>query len=556
MPGSRRAGGISKRCECRGPDGTRLGSKCPDLAKRSHGKPRVTQELPPAADGTRRRFQRTGYAKVTEAQADLDKVRAILDLAGDDPDDARRVGDFLQEISSSRSEIPDPAEVSRKIGVGVPLDGKITVGEWLDRWMARKKTRVTTNAAYNSHIRTHLKPRIGHIRLDRLSVGHVADMFDAIADESDALRAANEARREQVERSKWSRPGRPPAKERERLAAERAKLAEMEPFRKTNGPATRHAIRRTLRTALNKAISEQLITFNAAAHVELGSGARPKGLLWTAERVARWQETGEKPGPVMVWTPEQLGQFLDEAEGHPLYSIYHVISHHGLRRGEAVGAEWDNARLDTKPPRLDILTEIVVDGWTLVAAVPKTEASMAAVMIDRETVLVLRERRVQQLAERDAWNARAAELRAQGQGAHDWLDTGKIWTSADGSWLHPDVVSKEFHRIRERAGLPPINVRDLRHGAAGLVKAGGGDIHDAQKKLRHSTVVLTADTYMELFQEYEEALTERAAAAVPRARRGRDEAPAPGSVPEKGPHRHSQSVDSDDSTVRTGTDNG
>lgn len=43
----------------------------------------------------------------------------------------------------------------------------------------------------------------------------------------------------------------------------------------------------------------------------------------------------------------------------------------------------------------------------------------------------------------------------------------------------------------------------------------GGDIHDAKVKLRHSTISMTSDTYMELFEEYEEALTERAAAAAP-----------------------------------------
>lgn len=80
-------------------------------------------------------------------------------------------------------------------------------------------------------------------------------------------------------------------------------------------------------------------------------------------------------------------------------------------------------------------------------------------------------------------------------------------------------MSREFDRIMHRAGLPPINLRDLRHCAAGLVKAGGGDIHDAQKKLRHSTIVLTADTYTPLFSEYEERLVEASAAAVPRARR-------------------------------------
>lgn len=557
MPSARRAGSIYKRCECRGEDGKLLGSKCPQLKKKNHGAPAVRQELPPDANGTRRTFRRTGYETVTRAQGDLSRLQAILALAGDDEDEQRRVGDLLADIKKRRAEIPEPAEVQRRLGVGVPLDGKATVAEWLDRWMAGKKTRPTTNNGYASHIRVHLKPRIGHLRLDRLSVGHVQEMFDAIADESDVIAAENEARRVQEARAKWAKPGRPPTEERERLAAERARLAEMKPYRKTNTAATRHAIRRTLRAALNRAIAEQLITFNAAAHVELGSGARPKGLLWTAERVERWRDTGEKPSAVMVWTPEQLGQFLDEAESDRLYAFFHLVAYHGLRRGEGVGVEWTAAHLDIPQPRIDVLTEIVVDGWTPIETAPKTDSSTSSVMIDRGTVAVLREHRERQLAERDAWNQQAAERRAKGEPVEDWTDTGKMFVAEDGQWLHPDVVSKAFRRIADAAGLPPINLRDLRHGAAALVKAGGGDVHDAKVKLRHSTITLTSDTYMELFTEYEQALTEAAAAAVPRARRAREEAPAPVSAPEQGPST-SQPADADDdgSTVRASTDNG
>lgn len=547
MPSARRAGSIYRRCECRGDDGKLLGNSCPKLKKKSHGSVGLRQELPPDADGKRRTFRRTGYASVSEAQGDLSRLQAILDLPGDDADEQRRVGDLLADVAKRRADIPQAAEVQRRLGVGVPLDGKTTVGEWLDRWMATKKTRPTTNNGYSSHIRVHLKPRIGHYRLDRLSVGHVQEMFDAIADESDVIAAENAARREQEQRAKWHRPGRPPARERDRLAAERAKLAEMKPYRKTNSVATRHAIRRTLRAALNRAIGEQLITFNAAAYVELGSSARPKGLLWTDERVTRWRETGEKPSPVMVWTPAQLGAFLDEAESSRLYAFFHLVAHHGLRRGEGVGTSWTNVHLDVPQPRIDVLTEIVVDGWTPIETQPKTDSSMSSVMIDRGTVDVLREHRARQEAERQA------RLDA----AKAWTDTGKVFTDEDGSWLHPDVVSKEFRRILEAADLPPINLRDLRHGAAALVKAGGGDIHDAKTKLRHSTITLTSNTYMELFTEYEQELTERAAAAVPRARRAKETAPTPGSVPVQGPSA-SQPADAemDASTVRASTDNG
>ncbi|WP_121712386.1 tyrosine-type recombinase/integrase [Streptomyces sp. E5N91] len=543
MPSARRAGSIYRRCECRDGEGKLLGTSCPKLKRKNHGAIALRQELPPDADGKRRTFRRTGYDSVGTAQGDLSRLQAILDLPGDDETEQQRVGDLLADVAKRRADIPQAAEVQRRLGVGIPLDGTTTVGEWLDRWMASKKTRATTNAGYSSHIRVHLRPRLGHYRLDRLNVGHVQSVLDAIADESDVIRAENQARREQEQRAKWKRPGRPPAAERERLAAERAKLAEMKPYRKANGPATRHAIRRTLRTALNAAIAQQLITFNAAAHVELGSSARPKGLLWTAERVERWRTTGEKPSPVMVWSPEQLGHFLDVAEDSRLYAFYHLVAHHGLRRGEGVGADWANVYLDARPARIDVLTEIVVEGWTPVETAPKTDSSMASVTLDRGTVAVLREHRARQDAERKAAKA--------------WTETGKVFTTETGAWLHPDVVSKEFRRLVELADLPPINLRDLRHGAAALVKAGGGDIDDASKKLRHSTIVLTADTYMALFQEYEEELTEAAAAAVPRARRPRDAAPAAGSVPRQGPDASQPVADADDdgSTVPASTDN-
>ncbi|WP_405924913.1 tyrosine recombinase XerC [Streptomyces sp. NBC_00035] len=533
MASSRRAGGISRRCECRGPGGKRLAASCPELAKRSHGKNRIIQELPVGEDGKRRQFQRTGYATVKDAQSDLDKVRAILDLAGEDEADQLRVGDLLAEVMKQRSPVPEADEVSRRLGVGVPLDGKMTVGALLDKWMTDKRTRPTTNNGYASHIRVHLKPALEHLRLDRLSVGHVQDMFNAIDDRNDLIRAENQARREQVARCKRGKPGAPKASERAGLAAERVKLAEMPPFRKITGPATKQAIRRTLRAALNKAIAMQLITFNAASHVELATAARPKGLLWTAERVERWRETGKKPSPVMVWTPVQLGAFLDEAEGNRLYAFFHLIAHHGLRRGEGVGQDWANFHEASKT--ILVATEIVVDGWTPIETAPKTEDSASTVKLDAGTVAVLKEHRARQLAEREAWNAQAVRQRAEGKDVADWVDTGKMFAAEDGAWLHPDVVSKAFKRIVEAADLPPINLRDLRHGAAALVKAGGGDMHDAKVKLRHSTYVLTVDTYMELFEEYEDALTEKAAAVVPRARRasGTDLAAGPGADAEQ-----------------------
>ncbi|MFD3929570.1 tyrosine recombinase XerC [Streptomyces sp. NPDC058614] len=517
MPASRRAGGISKRCECRGPDGKRLGAKCAELSKRSHGNHELHQELPVDAEGKRRRFRRTGYASVKDAQADLDRIRAILELAGDDEDAERRVGDLLAGLMKSRGDIPEPVEVSRKLGVGVALDGKMTLTEWLDTWIASKKTRPTTTDGYASHIRVHIKPGLGHLRVDKLTVAHCQEFFDAIDEANETVAAENQARREQEARCKWGKSSRPPAAESARLAVEREKLAAMPPYRLITGPATKQRIRATLRTALNAAIRRQLITFNPAQWVELDSGKRPKAVLWTDQHVEHWRKTGEKPSAVMVWTPTQIGAFLDEAETDRLYGLFHLIAFRGLRRGEAVGQDWRDVDLDGHA--ITIAKSIVVRQWTPQEGVPKTDGSAGTIALDSLNVAVLRAHRGRQSAERETWNKHAAEERATGKKKADWVDTGKVFTDVDGAWLHPEKVSDVFRRICREADLPPINLRDLRHCAATLIHAGGGDLHAIKETLRHSTIKLASDTYTSLLQEVDLAIAEKAAAIVPRARK-------------------------------------
>lgn len=119
-------------------------------------------------------------------------------------------------------------------------------------------------------------------------------------------------------------------------------------------------IKATLRAALNDAIGQQIITFNPAAHVEIDPVRKPKALVWTDERVARWQQTGEKPSPVMVWTPEQTGAFLDFVAEDRLYAMWHLIAFRGLRRGEACGQPWSKTNLDRHS--LTVTGQLVQDG--------------------------------------------------------------------------------------------------------------------------------------------------------------------------------------------------
>ncbi|MHB9753207.1 site-specific integrase [Streptomyces sp. BYX5S] len=496
-------GSTHRRCYCRDPEtGKPLGKKCPKLNSRKHGSYSIRQELPPREDATRRSFSRAGYETLKAAQADLDHVRAILGLAeADDPEGLAQVGDLLEKVADEKTPLPDIESTRRRLSHGLDLTSRLTVGEWLDTWLAGKKGRQSAISRDESNIRVHLKPRIGHHRLDRLRVAHLSELFEAIAEDNVEIAEGNTARRKAIEdlaRIPWK--GR---EHRARRKAMKAAIAEMEPYRRIVGPATRQRVRSTLRAALNAAIAQQLITFNPAAHVELEAGKRPKALVWTEERILHWRRTGEKPSPVMVWTPVHTGTFLDHVAEDRLYALFHLIAFRGLRRGETCGQKWTDTNLDAG--LLTVAKQLVVDGWEVYEDDPKTDAGARTVALDSDTVQALKRHRAQQDKEREEWGTA-------------WVETGRIFTKENGEMLHPATVTRHFVELCEELGLPPVRLHDLRHGAATLAHAAGADLKDIQEMLGHSSITITADTYTSLLPEADLAIAEAAARLVPRAR--------------------------------------
>ncbi|MEV6869078.1 tyrosine-type recombinase/integrase [Streptosporangium subroseum] len=56
-------------------------------------------------------------------------------------------------------------------------------------------------------------------------------------------------------------------------------------------------------------------------------------------------------------------------------------------------------------------------------------------------------------------------------------------------------------RLAFEAGLPPIRLHDLRHGAATMGPSAGADMATIKAMLRHSSITITADTYTSIMPE-------------------------------------------------------
>ncbi|MFC5183183.1 site-specific integrase [Actinomadura harenae] len=509
-------GSTFKSCGCRSEDGTKLGRKCPKLFRAdgrwspTHGKWNYQLEMPRHADGARRGpLRRSGYASQADAEAEMNQARELLGIAGEDETIRIQIADLIQATIKETRQLPDPEQVRRKHRTGQELGSSITVGEFLDQWLTgRKGLRDGTRRGYAGHIRLYLKPHLGHLDLDKLRVAHVDHLFEAIDDHNELITRARE----------FGDPD----------------LLDRVKGRRVVGAATKQRIRATLRAALNKAVKERRIEVNVAALVELPSGKAPKALVWTEERVTQWRKDlvtyttevnarrkrlrtrnptrhdtqlnridayigAPRPSPVMVWTPAQTRTFLERAEAHPWYALYYVIAFRGLRRGEACGLHWSDVDLDKRT--VTVRWQILQLGSESVGGEPKSEAGEATITLDTSTIAVLRARKAQQNTDR----------LAAGQ---DWHDTGLVFTDEFGRALVPNKVTDQFELLAMEAGLPPVRLHDLRHGAASFLLAAGHDMKVVQETLRLSSITIAADTYTSLLPQLAHKSAEDAAAII------------------------------------------
>jgi integrase len=496
------AGGIRRICRCRDKDGKDLGSKCPKLTQRTHGSYQVRQELSQKLDGTRQTFRRNSYTSKDDAQDDLDRVRELMNLAEGDEGDARVISEMLMALDR-KEKLPEPDVVKQRLRSKQALNDKGTMGQWLDFWYNQQKSRVRkgtlrrkTLVSYESHLRLYLKPKIGDIRRDRFVYDDVVELFNTIDDDNDVIEAANTDRRATVIEIKATRN-----RAQKRLLREQ--LATMPPFRRPVGLSSQARILATLRKAVNDGMKqENRFMHNPAAHYSLGA-TQPKPIIWTAERVRKWRETGHRPGPVMVWTPQHAGEFLDHvAEHDPAFeAMWHLLVYRGPRRGETAGLCWTEVHLDIS--EIEITTQLTEVEYAIEEGDPKSEAGARTIPVDDEGVRLLQIHRARQ-------SNRQREL---GPG---WVESGRVFTREDGSSLRPSWIGDRFKALYEAIGLPPIRLHDLRHTAATLMLAAGIDMKVIQETLGHSMLSTTSDIYTSVLPQLAHASAKAVTTVVPR----------------------------------------
>ncbi|MEY2226883.1 tyrosine-type recombinase/integrase [Streptomyces sp. BF23-19] len=453
-----------------------LGASCPKLPQKGHGRWYFYFELEAGEGGERKRVRQGGFATKEAAQQ---KAAAVYR-------DADRGTDVLSNA---------------------------TVGEDLTAWLKRKKSLArTTLHGYEEHVALYHLPHLGHVKRRDLKLRHIEAIYAAIEREN-AERLIHHAKVVELTQARdtahttWVRAsGDKEARRLTRqawLAANAALRAGRKGMRKVTSATTMHRINDTLSSFFSSGIKRGDYSTNLAQLVELPSVKRPKALVWTPERVERWERTGEKPSPVMVWTPQQTGAFLDFISEDRLYPLWHTFIFLGPRRGEMCALPWPEVSFASLSLRVS--AQIVEVAYRTYGEAPKAD-SVRTMSISEESADVLGAWRKAQAAEREAWSGEDA-----------WVESDHVFTQENGEPYHPDWVSRRFKRLVELSGLPPVRLHDLRHISATLSLLAKNDIKVVQERLGHSSRQITSDTYTSVLPQLLTAEAESTVAMVPRA---------------------------------------
>ena len=205
-------------------------------------------------------------------------------------------------------------------------------------------------------------------------------------------------------------------------------------------------------------------------------------------RVGNFKDAYEKKDALQYYTVEQFQKFIaaaltdaQETGDMRYYTFFSTLFYTGARKGEANALEWTDLDGDILHIGKNVVQKLQGDDRV---TPPKNKSSDRTLQVPLPLLAVFEEQRKWQ--KKNSVYSKHAKICG---GLHALRDTS---------------IENKNRQYAEAAGLPKIRIHDFRHSHASLLANEGINIQEIARRLGHSKIEMTWNTYSHLYPREEE----------------------------------------------------
>ncbi|MEN6581649.1 MAG: site-specific integrase [Armatimonadota bacterium] len=189
---------------------------------------------------------------------------------------------------------------------------------------------------------------------------------------------------------------------------------------------------------------------------------------------------------IEFFTKPALAKILTAAKEHRYHIPILIAATSGLRIGEVMALTWN--AIDFVGNTISVYQAVQSHSWHMEIGDVKTYWGKRAVPVDKSVISILKahKQNIEELAKKQA---------------DVWQEHG--WVSPDntGELINIESVRKAFPKICKKAGVKIAGIHSLRHTYATIMLSEGVPIHIVSRRLGHSSIKITSDTYGHIMPE-------------------------------------------------------
>ena len=182
-----------------------------------------------------------------------------------------------------------------------------------------------------------------------------------------------------------------------------------------------------------------------------------------------------------IYSEHEITQLLLAVKGTNIEGLIHFAVTTGLRQSELLGLQWSDINWDRKTifVQRQLRRKFIKPNYFVS---PKTKSGKRTISLGENTIQKLQEHYGKQLNQMKKFGDK-------------WQENNLIFPSAVGTPMSQRNLYKKFKAVINQAGMRNIRFHDLRHTAASLMLNHGIPALIVAKRLGHSKVSVTLDTY-------------------------------------------------------------